>query len=122
MGGVHIMWICRKCGQENPDDVKVCAKCSEKNVQPPKGAQLKRKTAKASVDEDPFVARALDTAAWVILVFGLLGLFIGLFVAIPWKGAVLLTIVITSGFWALLAKGVAQVVKDAHAVRVKMEK
>lgn len=116
------MWICRKCGQENPDDVKVCAKCGEKNVQPPKGAQLKRKTAKASVDEDPFVARALDTAAWVILVFGLLGLFIGLFVAIPWKGAVLLTIVITSGFWALLAKGVAQVVKDAHKVRVRMEK
>ena len=116
------MWICRKCSQENPDDVKVCAKCGEKNVQPPKGAQPKRKTAKASVDDGPFVARALDAAAWVILVFGLLGLFIGLFVAMPWKGAVLLTIVITAGFWALLAKGVAQVVKDAHAVRVKMEK
>lgn len=122
MGGVHIMWICRKCGQENLDDVKVCAKCSEKNVQPPKGAQPKRKTAKASVDEAPFVARALDAAAWVILVFGMLGLFIGLFVAMPWKGAVLLTIAITAGFWALLAKGVAQVVKDTHAVRVKMEK
>lgn len=40
----------------------------------------------------------------------------------PWKGAVLLTIAITAGFWALLAKGVAQVAKDAHAVRVKMEK
>lgn len=116
------MWICRKCGQENPDDVKVCAKCSEKNVQPPKGAQPKSKVAKASADESPFVARALDAAAWVILVFGLLGLFIGLFVAMPWKGAVLLTIVITAGFWALLAKGIAQVVKDAHTVRVKMEK
>ena len=77
---------------------------------------------KATADEAPFVARALDAAAWVILVFGMLGLFIGLFVAMPWKGAVLLTIAITAGFWALLAKGVAQVVKDAHAVRVKMEK
>lgn len=116
------MWICRKCGQENPDDVKVCAKCGEKNVQPPKGAQPKRKVAKESPDEAPFVARALDAAAWVILVFGLLGLFIGLFVAMPWKGAVLLTIAITAGFWALLAKGIAQVAKDVHAVRVKMEK
>ena len=116
------MWICRKCGQENPDDVKVCAKCGEKNVQPPKGAQPKRKVAKESTDEAPFVARALDAAAWAILVLGLLGLFIGLFADIPWKGAVLLTIAITAGFWALLAKGVAQAVKDAHAVRVRMEK
>lgn len=116
------MWVCRNCGKENPDAAKTCAACGEKSVLPPKDAQPKRKAAKAPVDETLFVARALDAAAWAILVLGLLGLFIGLFADIPWKGAVLLTIAITAGFWALLAKGVAQAVKDAHAVRVRMEK
>ena len=57
-----------------------------------------------------------------ILVLGLLGIFIGLFAAIPWKAAVLVAIAVTAGFWALLAKGVAQMVRDVHAIRARMEK
>ena len=53
---------------------------------------------------------------------GLLGIFIGLFAAIPWKAAVLVAIAVTAGFWALLAKGVAQMVRDVHAIRARMEK
>ena len=55
-------------------------------------------------------------------VLGLLGIFIGLFAAIPWKAAVLVAIAVTAGFWALLAKGVAQMVRDVHAIRARMEK
>lgn len=116
------MWTCRNCGQENADEARICTKCGEKSVRPPKGAQMEHKTVQSPANGEPFVARALDAAAWVLLVLGLLGICVGLFAAIPWKGAVLLTIAITAGFWALLAKGVAQAVRDAHAVRVQMGK
>lgn len=41
------MWTCRNCNAENPDELKACAKCGEKNVTPPKGAEVKRNQAKS---------------------------------------------------------------------------
>ncbi len=116
------MWTCRNCGQQNPDEAKTCAACGEKCVRPPKNAQSERRAARTPAHDAPFIARALDAAAWTILVLGLLGIFIGLFAAIPWKAAVLVAIAVTAGFWALLAKGVAQMVRDVHAIRARMEK
>ncbi len=116
------MWICRNCGKENPDTAKTCTACGEKSVLPPKGAQPKRRAANAPAEGTPFVARALEAAAWGILALGLMGIFVGLFAAIPWKGAVLLVLAVTAGSWALLAKGVAQAVRDAHAIRARLER
>lgn len=116
------MWVCRNCGKENPDTAKTCAACGEKSVLPPKGAQPKRRAANAPAEGTPFVARALEAAAWGILALGLMGIFVGLFAAIPWKGAVLLALAVTAGFWALLAKGIAQAIRDAHAIRARLER
>ena len=41
------MWTCRNCNAENPDELKVCAACGEKNVTPPKGAEVKQSQAKS---------------------------------------------------------------------------
>lgn len=40
------MWTCRNCNAENSDELKACAKCGEKNVTPPKGAETNRNRAK----------------------------------------------------------------------------
>lgn len=46
------MWTCRNCNAENSDELKTCAKCGEKNVTPPKGANIQRNRAKSRTKDN----------------------------------------------------------------------
>lgn len=79
------MWTCRNCNAENSDELKACAKCGEKNVTPPKGAEVKRKQPRKTA---PLIVTLLKAAAWVDTVAGLFVL-LGILINAPAGGFML---------------------------------
>lgn len=76
------MWTCRNCNAENPDELKACAACGEKNVTPPKGAEVKRKQPRKTT---PLIVTLLKAAAWVDAMAGLFVL-LGILINAPADG------------------------------------
>ena len=84
------MWTCRNCYAENPDELKACAACGEKNVTPPKGAEIKRKPPRktAPLIVTPLIVTLLKAAACVDAVAGLFVL-LGILINVPAGGFML---------------------------------
>ena len=79
------MWTCRNCNAENADELKSCAVCGEKNVTPPKGAEIKRKPPRKTA---PLIVTLLKAAACVDAVAGLFVL-LGILINAPAGGFML---------------------------------
>lgn len=73
------MWTCRRCLTENPDERKTCIKCGEKNLNPPKGAEVKCVQRKSQSDE----TLLLTFSAWMVAVVGAVGVIVALITLRP---------------------------------------
>ena len=103
------MWTCRNCNAKNPDEQKTCVKCGEKNVTPPKGAEVKPKQPRKTV---PLIVTLLKAAAWADAAFGafvLLGILInapagGLMLALCVLALTLTACAVLCGMAAIIQK------------------
>lgn len=102
-----MMWTCRNCGSENTDELKTCAKCGEKNLRPPKGAEVKPRQERKTT---PAAVALLNLAAWADAVAGVLVL-IGILLNAPTGAFVLAfcTAAVTLTAFAML-KGIAAII------------